>query len=40
VHGEWQQTSKSVRGLLAVTTMRFFGRRVLSSYYKKVYDDL
>ena len=40
VHGVWQQTSKSVRGLLAVTMMRFLGRRFLSSYYKKVYDDL
>lgn len=40
VHGVWQQTSKSARGLLAVTLMRFVGRRSLSSYYKKVYDDL
>jgi hypothetical protein len=40
VHGEWDQTSKSLRGLIAVTTMRFVGRRFLSSYYKKVYDDL
>jgi hypothetical protein len=40
VLGEWEQTSKSLRGLIAVTTMRFVGRRFLSSYYKKVYDDL
>jgi hypothetical protein len=40
VHGVWQQTSKNVRGLLAVTTMRFIGPRSLSSYYKKVYDAL
>ena len=40
VHGVWQQTSKSVRGLLAVTMMRFIGPRFLSSYYKKVYDAL
>ena len=40
VHGVWQQTSKSARGLLAVTLMRFVGRRSLSAYYKKVYDDL
>ena len=40
VHGVWQQTSKSVRGLVAVTMMRFIGRRFLSSYYKKVYDAL
>lgn len=40
VHGEWEQTSKSVRGLIAVTMMRFIGPRFLSSYYKKVYDGL
>lgn len=40
VHGVWQQTPKSVRGLLAVTLMRFVGRRSLASYYQKVYDGL
>ena len=40
VHGVWHQTSKSVRGLLAVTLMRFVGRRSLTSYYKRVYDGL
>jgi hypothetical protein len=40
VHGEWEQTSKSLRGLIAVTMMRFIGPRFLSSYYKKVYDGL
>jgi hypothetical protein len=40
VHGVWQQTSKSLRGLAAVTMMRLFGSRFLSSYYKKVYDAL
>jgi hypothetical protein len=40
VHGEWAQTSKSLRGLIAVTMMRFVGPRFLSSYYKKVYDGL
>jgi hypothetical protein len=40
VHGEWEQTSKSLRGLIAVTLMRFAGPRFLSSYYKKVYDGL
>ena len=40
VHGEWVQTSKSLRGLIAVTMMRFAGPRFLSSYYKKVYDGL
>jgi len=29
VHGEWAQTSKNLRGLLAVTMMRFFGPRFL-----------
>jgi hypothetical protein len=40
VHCVWAQTSKSVRGLLAVTLMRFVGRRSLASYYQKVYDRL
>jgi hypothetical protein len=40
VHGEWQQTSKNLIGLLGVVTMRFIGPRFLSSYYKKVYDGL
>ena len=40
VHGEWKQTSKSVSGLIAVAMMRFIGPRLLSSYYKKVYDGL
>lgn len=40
VHGVWQQTSRSVRGLLAVIMMRFVGPRFLSSYYKKVYDRI
>jgi hypothetical protein len=40
VHGVWEQTSKSLAGLAAVTMMRFIGPRFLSSYYKKVYDAL
>jgi hypothetical protein len=40
VHGVWQQSSKSVRGLAAVIMMRAIGPRFLSSYYKKVYDRL
>jgi hypothetical protein len=40
VRGEWEQTSKSLRGRAAVTMMRFIGPRFLSSYYKKVYDGL
>jgi hypothetical protein len=40
VHGVWEQTSKSRRGLMAVTMMRFIGPKFLSSYYKKVYDGL
>jgi hypothetical protein len=40
VHGEWEQTSKSLTGLGAVTMMRFIGPRFLASYYKKVYDGL
>ena len=40
VHAVWQQTSTSVRGLLAVIMMRFVGPRSLASYYKRVYDRL
>ncbi|HET6733895.1 hypothetical protein [Mycobacterium sp.] len=40
VHGIWEQTSKNLAGLAAVTMMRFIGPRYLSSYYKKVYDGL
>lgn len=40
VHGVWDQTSKTVTGLLGVTAMRFIGPRLMSSYYKKVSDGL
>jgi hypothetical protein len=40
VHGVWEQSSKNLSGLAAVTMMRFIGPRFLSSYYKKVYDGL
>jgi hypothetical protein len=40
VHCVWEQTSKNLRGHIAVVTMRFIGPRFLSSYYKKVYDGL
>ncbi len=39
VHAVWDQSSKNVSGLIAVTVMRFIGPRFLTSYYKKVYDD-
>ena len=39
VHAVWDQSSKNLRGLVAVTAMRFIGPRSLSSYYKKVYDN-
>ncbi len=34
----WDQSSKNLAGLIAMATMRLFGPRFLSSYYKKVYD--
>ncbi|AGP66408.1 hypothetical protein OEM_48730 [Mycobacterium intracellulare subsp. yongonense 05-1390] len=40
VHGVWEQTSANLTGLIAVAMMRFAGPRLLSSYYKKVYDGL
>jgi hypothetical protein len=36
----WEQTSKNLIAVIGVTTMRFIGPRVLSAYYKKVYDGL
>ena len=40
VHAVWEQTSKNLIALIGVTAMRFIGPRLLSSYYKKVYDSL
>lgn len=40
VHGVWDQTSKSLTGLLGVATMRFIGPKFMSTYYKRVYDAL
>lgn len=40
MHGVWEQTSANLTGLIAVAMMRFAGPRLLSSYYKKVYDGL
>jgi hypothetical protein len=40
VHGVWEQSSKNLTGIAAVTMMRLIGPRFLSSYYKKVYDGL
>jgi hypothetical protein len=40
VHCTWDQTSKSLRGLIAVAAMRVIGARTLKSYYQKVYDGL
>jgi hypothetical protein len=39
VHAVWDQSSKNLTGLVAVTAMRFIGPRSLGSYYKKVYDN-
>jgi hypothetical protein len=39
VHAVWDQSSRNLRGLVAVVTMRLIGRRFLSSYYRKVYDN-
>jgi hypothetical protein len=39
VHAVWDQSSKNLQGLIAMATMRVIGRRFLSSYYKKVYDN-
>jgi hypothetical protein len=39
VHAVWDQSSRNLRGLVAVVTMRMIGRRFLSSYYRRVYDN-
>ena len=39
VHAVWDQSSKNLQGLIGMVTMRVIGRRFLSSYYKKVYDN-
>ena len=39
VHAVWDQSSKNLRGLVGMATMRLIGRRLLSSYYKRVYDS-
>jgi hypothetical protein len=39
VHAVWDQSSRNLRGLVAVATMRLIGRRFLSSYYRRVYDN-
>lgn len=40
VHGVWEQTSTNLTGLLGVAVMRFAGARILTSYYRRVYDGL
>lgn len=40
VHAVWDQRSKNLTGLAAVTVMRLIGPRTLRAYYKKVYDGL
>ena len=40
VHGVWEQTSKNLLGFIGVCAMRVIGPRFMSSYYKKVFDEL
>ncbi|MFG1931300.1 hypothetical protein ACGFK1_11665 [Mycobacterium sp. NPDC048908] len=40
VHGEWEQSPKSLTAAIGVYVMRFIGPRFLAAYYKKVYDSL
>ena len=39
VHAVWDQSSRNLRGVVAVATMRLIGRRFLASYYRRVYDN-
>jgi hypothetical protein len=40
VHVVWDNASRNASALLGVVVMRFFGPRLLSSYFKKVFDGL
>ena len=40
VHGTWERGAKTAKARLILVVMRVVGRRVLSNYFRKVYDDL
>jgi hypothetical protein len=40
VHGTWERSAKTVKGRLVLMLMAVAGRRVLSNYFRKVYNGL
>lgn len=40
VHGTWERGAKTLKARAILTMMSLVGRKVLSSYFRKVYDDL
>lgn len=40
VHGVWERSATTLKGRVILLLMSVVGQRVLSSYFRKVYDDL
>jgi len=40
VHGTWERSAKTLKARAILLLMSVVGRRVLSNYFRKVYDDL
>lgn len=40
VHGTWERTAKTLKARAILVLMTLVGRRVLSNYFRKVYDDV
>jgi hypothetical protein len=40
VHGTWERGATTLKGRAILVLMRLAGRKVLSDYFRKVYDDL
>lgn len=40
VHGTWERSAKSMKARVILMVMSVAGRKVLSNYFRKVYDDL
>jgi hypothetical protein len=40
VHGTWERSSRTVKGRVILVLMAVVGRKVLSGYFRKVFDEL
>lgn len=40
VHGTWERGATTLKGRTVLVLMRVAGRKILSNYFRKVYDDL